>query len=104
MVKNKKFLGNLYFSDHQTVHFLTGFIGEPSGQFQSSENSGMLEKGPLTLKGAGEWTPVRTLFLVDSGLLTVHHLLAPDSQNSCLCVKSRAGREGSGPSLETRLR
>ena len=58
----------------------------------------------MTLNCGGEWTPVRTLFLVDSGLLTVHHLLAPDSQNSCLWVKSRAGRRGSGPSLETKVR
>jgi hypothetical protein len=33
---------------HQTTHFFRGFMGEPRGQFQSSANSAMLEKGPFT--------------------------------------------------------
>ena len=45
---------------HQTLHFFAGFMGEPSGQFQSLANSARLEKGPLTLKLEGEWGSVRT--------------------------------------------
>ena len=45
---------------HQTLHFFAGFMGEPSGQFQSLANSARLENGPLTLKLDGEWGSVRT--------------------------------------------
>ena len=78
-------------------------MGDPRGHFQSSENWTRLENGPLTLKFDGEWTPVKiyqnsekthhdhpsltlTWFLMDLGLETVHHLLAPDSQNSWVGV------------------
>ena len=45
---------------------------------------------------------VLTWFLMDCGLDTEHHLLAPDTQNSCRPVKGRPGRFGSGPRRETK--
>ena len=62
------FLDTLMFSiyiycvvkSHHTLHFLTGFMGDPSGHPQSSENSGMLDIGPFTLKLEGEYLPFRT--------------------------------------------
>ena len=46
-------------SDYHTVHFFSGFMGEPIGQLQSFENSSALDKGPTTLKCGGEWGPLR---------------------------------------------
>merc|ERR1719334_1522283 len=40
--------------NHQTSHFLTGFIGEPLGQFQSWLNSSIFANGILTLAFPGE--------------------------------------------------
>ena len=85
---------------HHTLHFLTGFMGDPSGHPQSSENSGMLDIGPFTLKLDGEYLPFRTCkihyiqfgkvnhwqnitrFSSVSGMYTAQCLLAADSQNS----------------------
>ena len=39
---------------HQTLHFLNGLIGEPTGYFQSEANSGMLDSGPFARNLAGE--------------------------------------------------
>ena len=39
---------------YQTLHLLTGFIGDPAGQPQSVANSGRLERGILTLGAEGE--------------------------------------------------
>ena len=39
---------------YQTLHFLTGFMGDPTGHPQSSPKLGMLENGPLILNLAGE--------------------------------------------------
>ena len=41
-------------SDYHTVHFFSGFMGEPIVQLQSFENSSALDKGPTTLKCGGE--------------------------------------------------
>lgn len=35
---------------YQTEHFLTGFIGEPTGHPNSEANSGVFARGPITLK------------------------------------------------------
>ena len=45
--------------DHQTLHFFSGFMGEPSGQLQSAANSGMLDSGPLVRKLDGACASVR---------------------------------------------
>lgn len=35
--------------NHQTVHFLVGFMGAPVGQLNSWANSGVFDMGPMTL-------------------------------------------------------
>ena len=44
--------------DYQTSHFLTGFIGEPTGQLKSLANSCLLLSGPSTRNWAGECSSV----------------------------------------------
>lgn len=56
----------IYLVDYHTSHFLTGFIGEPSGQLKSSANSFRLLNGPSTRNWAGEWTPVVIRIFIDS--------------------------------------
>ena len=46
--KNQLFATRAY----QTLHLLTGFIGDPAGQLQSVANSGRLETGLQTLQSA----------------------------------------------------
>ena len=38
---------------HQTEHFFSEFIGEPTGQLKSLANSGLLDSGPTTLNSLG---------------------------------------------------
>ena len=82
---------------HQTRHFSAGFIGDPTGQFQSLANSGRFEKGPLTRQFEGEWGSVRIWVLRAAGLETEQYKLAPDNQKSWSWVQPRAGRTLSSP-------
>lgn len=38
---------------YHTLHFLTGFIGEPTGHLKSAANSSILDMGPMTRKRPG---------------------------------------------------
>lgn len=62
--------------NYQTEHFFTGFITLPAGQFQVSENSCKLLKGPRTRKRFKEWTSVSTLFLILACRLTLQNVCA----------------------------
>ena len=49
-------------TNYQTTHLSSGFIGDPTGQLKSSENSLILDNGAITLKRWGEWESVKMIF------------------------------------------
>lgn len=58
---------------HQTSHLSTGFMGEPSGQLNCSENSRRLETDPMTRKFGRLWESLMMELLMSPGVLVVHH-------------------------------
>lgn len=52
---------------YQTSHFCAGFIGDPTGQLKSFENSTILLMGPSTRNWPGECTPVVIRIFMVSG-------------------------------------
>ena len=71
---------------YHTLHFLIGFIGLPTGQPKSVENSCMLEKGPRTRNISGAWTPVSTRSFKAFGRYFAHQTFAALTQNNWRCV------------------
>ena len=57
---------------------MTGFIGEPSGQFQSAENSAMLEKGPFTRNLHGEFYIIRYVNRKKDGMVCIDYVYCTD--------------------------
>lgn len=57
---------------HQTLHLTLGFIGEPTGHWNSLENSSKLLNAPITRNLPGECTAVFILFLLASRLISPH--------------------------------
>lgn len=62
----------MYVSFYQISHLDTGFMGDPSGQLNSSENSGKLDKGPMTRNCGGEWGSFSICRLVVSSVVAEH--------------------------------
>ena len=80
---------------HQTEHLLTGFIGAPSGQWNTSAKSSEFDNVPITRNLPGEWTAVFSLFLVASGLIEPHHTCAKLRKNNCFPLAFKPGRVSS---------
>lgn len=81
--------------DHQTEHLLTGFIGAPSGQWNTCAKSSEFDNVPITRNLPGEWTAVFSLFLVASGLIEPHHTCAKLRKNNCFPLAFKPGRVSS---------
>lgn len=60
-------------SIYQTSHFSLGFIFEPSGQLNSSANSGRFDKEPMTRKFGGECGSFSIWRLIVSSVTDEHH-------------------------------
>lgn len=80
---------------HQTEHLLTGFMGAPRGQWNTSAKSFEFDKVPITRNLPGECTAVFNLFLVASGLIDPHHTRAKFRKNNCFPVAIKPGRVSS---------
>ena len=89
--------------DHQTSHFLTGFIFDPARHWKSRAKSGELEKGPITRNRPGEWAPVLIRFSNVFGRYLEHHVLAAPTQKSCLWLRFKPGRICSSPWRDSHL-
>ncbi len=57
---------------YQTSHLALGFIGVPTGQRKTSENSLVLERTPMTLNRAGEWESSRICNWLACGVEVEH--------------------------------
>lgn len=68
--------------NHQTSHFFTGFILEPTLHWKSLENSLEFWKGPRILNMPGECAPVFILCSRFFFLYLEHQTLAAESQKS----------------------
>lgn len=83
---------------YHTVHFFTGFIGEPILQLKSFENSFELLIEPITLYLSIAWTPFKIRNRMYSCRSIEHHVCAAEIQNICsgeyMCSP---GSRGSGP-------
>ena len=89
--------------NHQTSHFWTGFMFDPSWHWKSRAKSGELEKGPITLNLPGECAPVLIRFSRVFGRYLEHQVLAAPNQKSCFWFKLRPGRTCSSPCLDSHL-
>lgn len=72
--------------NHHSIHFFTGFIGDPAGQFQILENSGELERLPITLNLLGLWTSDK-LSMSWVGVEAAHHTCKTFKFFKFLCFK-----------------
>lgn len=68
--------------DHQTVHFLMGFMEDPGGQLNSWANSGVFDMGPMTLYDGGLCDPDMIRSFIASGRYFPHHTFAALIQKS----------------------
>ena len=71
---------------YHTTHLSSGFMGDPTGHFQISENSLILSIGTRTLNLAGEWGSVSTWFRSPSVVMEEHQMLALLRKNNCIGV------------------
>lgn len=58
---------------YHTSHLFFGFILDPTGQENSWENSGRLDRGPITRNWGGEWGSFSICKFVASSVLEEHH-------------------------------
>ena len=78
---------------YQTAHFLTGFMLDPWGQLNESENSWILLMGPMTLNMGGEWDPTITRNFSTSFRYFPHQTLAAEIQKSWSGLYSNPGKD-----------
>lgn len=62
-------------------------MGSFGSQLKALENSGELERDPMTRYFPGVWTPVRIAFMIASRLISPHQTCANDMKNSWSAVK-----------------